>query len=231
MEPIHKAATHRLVVDRLRRAIHLGEYLPGDRLPAERDIAEQLGVSRETLREALRTLEDEGYVTSRRGPGGGHTVTELVEPKRRTLERLKVDRESLVHLMEFRRVNECLAARLAAQRRSGQDLARMAIAVEDLMQAEDIQKFRRADAAFHLAVAVASRNPFVEKAVVDARERIFLLHGGLDYKLVLQTTLDSHRFIFDAIRDKDPDRAESEMAKHMAVALDEIQNVLLGDAA
>jgi GntR family transcriptional repressor for pyruvate dehydrogenase complex len=228
MEPIHKKAAHKHVVDRLRRAIHLGDYLPGDMLPPERDIADKLGVARETVREAIRALAREGYVVSRRGPSGGHVVTELSEPKRRTLEELKVDREALTHLLEFRRANECLAARLAAERRSDDDLARMSAAVDDLSESNDIQRFRRADSSFHVAIASASRNPYVERAVIDARERIFLLHDGLDFEVILGTTLDSHRRILDAIRAHDCGQAEEAMDEHMVVAMKEIRNVLLG---
>jgi GntR family transcriptional repressor for pyruvate dehydrogenase complex len=62
MEPIQARSTHDLVVDRLRRAIHLGTYLPGDRLPPERELAMQFGVSRVTVREALSLLQGEGFL-------------------------------------------------------------------------------------------------------------------------------------------------------------------------
>ena len=61
------ATAHEVVTERLRHAIHMGAYLPGDKLPPERALAQQLGVSRMTVREALRTLRDEGYVASQRG--------------------------------------------------------------------------------------------------------------------------------------------------------------------
>ena len=181
MKPIRKIAIHELVVNQLRRAIHLGDYLPGDRLPSERDIAGRLDVSRETVRDAIRVLEAEGYVVSRRGATGGHAVTALSEPAARTLARLRADRGSIVQLMDFRRANECLAARLAAERRTGTDLERIARTVKELRTAGDIPRFRKADASFHLAVALASRNPYVERAIVDAREAIFLLHGDRNY--------------------------------------------------
>jgi DNA-binding FadR family transcriptional regulator len=226
MEPVRKIAVHELVVSRLRRAIHLGDYLPGDRLPSERDIADRLEVSRESVREAIRVLESEGYVVSRRGATGGHAVTALTEPVARTLARLRSDQDSILHLMEFRRVNECLAARLAAERRTDADLEQMARSVDALRTAKDIPRFRRADASFHLAVAVAARNPYVEQAILEAREAIFLLHGNRDYEVVLDTTLTGHRDILAAIRAGDPDRAEEAMARHIDVALEEIRHTL-----
>jgi DNA-binding FadR family transcriptional regulator len=226
MEPIRKIAVHELVVKRLRRAIHLGDYLPGDRFPSERDIAGRLEVSRKTVREAIRVLETEGYVVSRRGATGGHAITALSEPVARMFARLRADQDSLLHLMDFRRANECLAARLAAERRADADLEKIACAVKELKIAEDIPRFRKADASFHLAVAVAARNPYVERAVADAREAIFLLHGTRDYEVVLDTTLRAHRDILEAIRARDPDRAEAAMALHIDVALREIQHTL-----
>jgi DNA-binding FadR family transcriptional regulator len=226
MEPIRKIAVHELVVQRIRRAIHLGDYLPGDRLPSEREIAERLEVSRETVREAIKVLENEGYVVSRRGAAGGIAVTALGGPVARTLARMQENQESIVHLMDFRRANECLAARLAAQLRTKADLKQISHAIEDLKVAEDIPRFRKADARFHLAVAVASRNPYVERAIVDAREAIFLWHGNRSYELVLHTTLSGHQKIFDAIAAGDPDGAAAAMGEHLGVALDEIEQTL-----
>jgi DNA-binding FadR family transcriptional regulator len=229
MEPIRKIAVHEQVVDRFRRAIHLGDFLPGDRLPAERDIAERLKVSRESVREALRVLEHDGYVVSRRGPSGGHTVTGLNEPAARTLKRLGADRDGLLHLMEFRSANECLAARLAAERRTRADLAALRQSIAALRNAREIAEFRRADACFHLAVAVAARNAYVERAILDAREAIFLLHDNLDYDLVLDTTLKGHTAVAKAIEARDGDGAQAAMADHMHTALDEIRQVLSAD--
>jgi len=226
MEPIRKIAVHELVVDRLRRAIHLGDYLPGDRLPPERDIAERLEVSRESVREALRVLEVDGYIISRRGPTGGHTVTALSEPVARTLERLRADPSGLVHLMEFRTANECLAARLAAERRTRTDLNALRKSIAGLNDADDTAQFRRADAGFHLAIAIAARNPHVERAILDAREAIFLLHDDLDYEVVLDTTLDGHTAILRAVEARDGDGAADAMARHLATALGEIREVL-----
>lgn len=224
MKPILKIAVHEIVANQLRRAIHRGDYMPGDRLPSERELATRLEVSRETLREAIRLLEGEGYVVSRRGAKGGHMVTALSEPASRMYARLRADQNNIANLMEFRRVNECLAARLAAELRGEEDLKKIETAVADLKAAENNPRFRKADADFHLAVATACQNPFVERAIIDAREAIFFgLYGDLTYKMVLHTTLERHEEILAAIADKDADRAEKAMAKHIAVALKEIQ--------
>jgi DNA-binding GntR family transcriptional regulator len=105
-------------------------------------------------------------------------------------------------------------------------LKQISHAIGDLKVAEDIPRFRKADARFHLAVAVASRNPYVERAIVDAREAIFLWHGNRSYELVLHTTLSGHQKILDAIAAGDPDGAAAAMSEHLTIALDEIEQTL-----
>ena len=85
IQRVEPAAAHELVVAEIRRAIHMGSYVLGDRLPAERALAEQLGVSRATLREALHVLRSEGYVESRRGAHGGLVVLDQGLNEERTL--------------------------------------------------------------------------------------------------------------------------------------------------
>ena len=224
--PIRKVAVHEQIVARLRRAIHLGDFAPGDRLLSERDIAERMEVSRESVREAFQVLERDGYVVSRRGPTGGHTVTTLRKPAAKALERLNAERDGLTQLMEFRRANECLAARLAACRRTRSDVKAMHRSISDLRNATDIAEFRRADANFHLAVAAAARNSYVERAVLDSREAVFLIHENLNYRILIDSTYDGHNAIADAIEAKDGAAADAAMAQHMVTALAEIRQVL-----
>ncbi len=228
LDPIRKVAVHEQIVARLRRAIHLGDFAPGDRLLSERDIAERMEVSRESVREAFQVLKRDGYFVSRRGPTGGHTVTTLSKPAAKMLERLSGERNGLTQLMEFRRANECLAARLAAHRRTRSDVKAIRQSIAGLRGATDIAGFRRADADFHLTVAAAGRNAYVERAVLDSRERVFLIHENLDYEILIDSTSDGHTAIADAIDIKDGDAADAAMAQHMATALAEIRQVLSG---
>ncbi|MBT5037425.1 MAG: winged helix-turn-helix transcriptional regulator, partial [Rhodospirillaceae bacterium] len=74
IDPVRPTSACELVVEQLRRAIHLGRFLAGDKLPPERELAKQLGVSRTTVREAVKVLEGEGLVRSKRGAAGGLSV-------------------------------------------------------------------------------------------------------------------------------------------------------------
>src|SRR5260370_11739674 len=102
IEAVDLIAAHRVVPERLRHAIHIGPYLPGDKLPTERTLAQQLGVSRMTVREAIRVLRAEGYVASRRGSAGGITVLDQGEDIKRLRQVLLGRRAELDDDFRFR---------------------------------------------------------------------------------------------------------------------------------
>lgn len=215
MHPIRRSTVHQLVEERLKRAIHLGDYLPGDRLPSERELANRLAVSRVTLREAIKSLEAKGYVVTRRGATGGLTVTTLRRPVERFRRAIGTDLRYVDELFAFRRAIEGGAARLAASNRSADDLARIGETVGRLTDGIAIDKFRKADSDFHRAVARASRNRHFVRAIEDARDATFLLVSGTDYKIILSSTRDGHRAILDAIEAGDATRAEAAMIAHL----------------
>src|SRR5262245_32502376 len=124
IDPIHYRSSYRLAAEQIRRAIELGTYLPGDRLPPSREFAFQLGISVATLREAVRGLIDEGLLEMRRGPKGGLVVL----PQPRTSRRRRASKAALAELdklLELRKAVEGEAASLAAERRSESDLRRL----------------------------------------------------------------------------------------------------------
>jgi DNA-binding FadR family transcriptional regulator len=155
------------VANLLLAAIRLQEYLPGQRLPSERELCLRLGVNRMAVREGLRWLEHQQYIEIKRGRYGGALVrapaTEL------TLERLRGTAEQLRQLFEYRAAVEPLAAALAAERITGADLTRL----EQLRQAEEVEESRprrRAlDVEFHEVIAAASKNELVFNAVREIR--------------------------------------------------------------
>ena len=216
MRPIHRSTVHQLVEERLKRAIHLGDYLPGDRLPSERDLAHQLAVSRVTLREAIKSLEAKGYVATKRGATGGLTVTTLRRPTERFRRAIGTDLRYVDELFAFRFAVEGGAARLAAARRAPEDVVRIAETVERLTDGIAIDQFRKADSDFHRAVASASGNRYFVRAIEDARDATFLLVSGTDYKIILSSTRDGHRAVLAAIEAGNEGDAEAAMVAHIA---------------
>ena len=143
------------VAERLRQRIHRGELGPGDRLPAERELAERLGIARISLREAIKVLQASGYVVVRRGAHGGTFVTGLETPYENWLTRMRGQAGELDDIIDFRIGLEARGAALAARRRTEADLAAAATAIRRLIDGQERQSFRLADSAFHAAVATA----------------------------------------------------------------------------
>ncbi|HVA92049.1 MAG TPA: GntR family transcriptional regulator [Chloroflexota bacterium] len=207
-------AAYQNVVERVRRAIHLGVYVAGDRLPPERELAPALGVSRATLREALRVLEGEGLVESRRGATGG-TVVLPAATAAPPAGIVQAQLEAFENLLDFRLATECAAARLAARRRSEDDLRTMGESQEGIRRHTSIDLFRRVDTSFHLAIAGAARNAMLLKAIEEGRAAMYLPLDLLDFEVMRTNALEGHRVIMHAIAAANPEAAERAMAAHI----------------
>ncbi|MBB4660657.1 FadR/GntR family transcriptional regulator [Conexibacter arvalis] len=225
-EPLVVAPAYAVVVDHLRRAIHLGRYAPGDKLPPERTFAPQLGVSRVTLREAIRVLEGEGYLTTRRGATGGVIVLGHGVPREQLLEQVRERRDEIVALLQFRLVNERLAAERAATRIEPQQLDELERTIAELRAAEAIGAFRQADSAFHLTIAQAADCELLRKAVEDARAAMFLPLDAIEYELIRAATLRGHQRVLAALRRGDAAAAGRAMAAHVRATERELDAVL-----
>lgn len=233
---IRPAATYELVVEQVKRAIFLGRFMPGDKLPAERDLAAQLLVSRTTIREAMRVLEGEGLIQVKRGSTGGLVVKGQSGLAPQEIEvYMEAQRGLLDSIFEYRIANECMASRLAATRRSKSQLKRMASALKAMGRlcetpelraiTANIARFRALDSEFHLAVAEASGNRFIIQAVEDARTAMFLPIGKVFTRLE-DTANEHHEAIFSAIRDGDPDRAAEAMRLHIVGSRESLENLM-----
>jgi DNA-binding FadR family transcriptional regulator len=225
VERVATPATYELVGEQIRRAIHIGTYLPGDKLPAERQLAEQMGVSRTTVREALRVLEGEGYVESHRGATGGIVVLDQSASEERIRPVVAARMPEFEELFDFRAAVEGAAARLAAVRRTEADLAKLQGAVEAMEEGWQTARFRAADSAFHLGIADAARNRFMRQAIEDARARMWIpIDRHVDN--VFRTANRHHEEILLALRDRDPDAAEKAVVAHLETARRDLRRVV-----
>jgi DNA-binding FadR family transcriptional regulator len=159
----------------LLAAIRLHEYLPGQRLPTERELCLRFGVNRMAVREGLRWLENEQYVEIRRGKYGGAFVS---QPGRDlVLERVRTRAEQLRQLFEYRGVVEPFACALAAERITTTELERLGVLIE-AEAAEPVRAKRRAvDEEVHQIIADSARNEYFSQAVREIRIQLAL---GLD---------------------------------------------------
>lgn len=208
------------VVLHLERLIESGELKPGDRLPPERELARQVGVSRPTVRAGLRSMSALGVVESRHGAGTFITAG----PPRLSTGPLSL--MAALHgftrdeMFEARRVLEVGAAGLAAEHATGDNLATMAEEVTGMFASlEDPQAFLLHDVRFHRAVAVGSHNA-VLGALVEMVSALVYERRRLTVERArdLKESAEMHRRIYAAIRDHDGDRARREMSEHLDLA-------------
>ncbi|WP_051579398.1 FadR/GntR family transcriptional regulator [Pseudonocardia acaciae] len=216
------------VAEHLRTLIHHGEVAPGDRLPAERELAEQLGVARISLREAIKILQRDGYVQVRRGAQGGTYVTELHEPLERWRTRMRTQAGEFDDIIDFRIALETDAARLAALRRDRSDLARLRTAINRLGQVDGRAAFRLTDAQFHGALARAARNLRLETAIESARGELFSPHDLLPFVDPVEESKRDHQEIYRAVRDGDADAAATAMREHIERTRHQLREIVFG---
>jgi GntR family transcriptional repressor for pyruvate dehydrogenase complex len=208
------------VVLHIERLIESGQLKPGDRLPAERELARRIGVSRPTLRSGLQSLAALGVLESRHGAG---TFITAGPPKLATgpLSLLaSLHGFTRDEMFEVRSALEVSAAGLAAERATGHDLAAMAEEVTGMFAAlQEPQAFLVHDVRFHRAVAAASKNA-VLAALVEMISALVYERRRLTVELArdLKVSADMHRRIYRAIRERDGERARREMREHLDLA-------------
>ena len=215
LRPVHAISGYAEVVDHIRREISLGRLLPGDRLPAERKLAEALGVARETLRQAFRVLEGSGQIVIVRGTAGGAVIQDTSVAPEIAMHELRQRRDSLFSLAEYRGEIETVAARLSASRRSEEDLEQMRSAQEALRVSANKDEARRADTAFHLAIARAAGNSHLSSAIEDARASMFHPVDLAAFDFVKESSHPQHQLILEEIARGDGEAAAAAMRQHI----------------
>ena len=203
-----------LVMDSLLKAMEAGTIRVGEELPPERDLAEALGISRNSLRECLAILSFMGIVENR---GNRKILVKYADRfrKARSLIDLSYSHDTFEDFMEFRRTNEREIARLACIRATEEDLERLRNSVERLeADATDFE----ADVDFHVNLAYASHNTifaamlnYVNSLILELRMRFFEreeYHGK---------TAEAHRRIYEAVKARDEELAVYEMGRHLKI--------------
>lgn len=211
------AAAAELVVDFVRGQIEKGLLRPGDRLPPERVLAQQIGVSRPSVRAGLRSLSAMCVVHTRHG-SGTYIAEGPPQLDSRPLSLLaSLHGFTADQMFEARRVLEVGLAGLAAERASAEEIAGMAEEVTGMFASvEDPQAFLMHDVRFHRSVAMASGNPILA-TLVEMVSTLYFEHRRrtLPRGRDLRETAIMHRNIYHAVRAHDADRARREMSVHL----------------
>jgi DNA-binding FadR family transcriptional regulator len=208
---------YRKIARQLSELIAAGEFAPGQRLPAERELALQLGVSRPSVREALIALEIEGKVEVRVGSG----VFVTAQPSMAAPVTLQ-EGEGPFELIEARSVVEGETAARAAHDAGAEDLAEIRRTVDELERCHaEGERSEAADRAFHLAVAGATHNGPLASVVQmlwdQGRGAVWKqMEKHFETPALRAATLRDHRTVLEAIEARDPEGARQAMRRHLA---------------
>ena len=206
------------VIEQIMDLIKNNELKPGDKLPPERELAEKLSISRNSLREAFRVLESRGLIKSK--PGGGRFIREIWKNGHNNTENiiLSLEKSSILELLEAREIFEVEIVELAAQRATPEDIELIEKALNKMNQKEELKddKKMESDTEFHLAIAGASHNfVFINimKLYLDllkeTREKTWQIPGRREKQY------QEHRAILQAIKEHNSKKAEEAMLKHL----------------
>jgi DNA-binding FadR family transcriptional regulator len=221
LEPVRMRSAGEHIADRLVTAIALGEFVPGQRLPTERDLASMLSVSRSTVREAIQRLAALGYVEVRRGRNGGAYVLQGSGPDAADMIRrtLLPGWDRFERLFDFRQLVEPLIARTAAERRTPEDIDSIGQTLRAYRDAgTDREASRAADQALHEAIARATQNPYLANLSGLIRNEISLGFGAEPYSAQIRAdAIQHHASLADAVTAGDGDAAVDIARTHFAL--------------
>ncbi|TDE08613.1 FadR/GntR family transcriptional regulator [Jiangella asiatica] len=208
-----------LAIEKIKQMILSGELRPGDRLPREVDLAERLGLSRSSLREAVRALTLIHVLDVRQGDGT--YVTSLSPNLLLDAMAFVVDfhgDDTVLQFLEVRRIIEPAAAAMAALRMPAEAVDKLDQLMAGMRPDTDVEEFVSADQEFHRLIAEGSGNPVLGSLVESLsgpthRARVW---RGLTQEAAIGRSLEEHRAIVAAIRSREPDIARSWATVHVA---------------
>lgn len=211
-EPIRAPSTFEETVERLSTAIRVGLLQPGSQLPSERSLAHQLRISRSTLRLALTTLVESGYLTSSRGPAGGTFVAEQLPIVQRP-RRLDVEAWAV---LDYRLAIEVGAVILAAERADPEQLDRLDLLVRKMTGSHQFEYYRLVDSRFHIGVAEAAGSPRLVKAMTEVQGQMSDLISMIPHpEQVLAHANEQHGQLVELLRRGDSVGAAELMRDHV----------------
>ena len=208
------------VVRQVQEAIFSGELGPGDRLPPERQLAAQFGLSRMSVRDALRTLESSGLVEIKVGSNGGTFIREPnFDPLRDTLSSmLRSKKANILELVETRKIVETAIAGLAAERANKDDIREMREAVEAARKAfaSGDPNYGPHSVRFHAALASGAKNHVLYLTVRSFRAFFAdVLEKLLPTRDMAERAVEDHWALYKAVESRDAERARELMAQHL----------------
>jgi len=216
LQPIQATRTFEAAIEHLTEAIERARLRAGDRLPSETELSEALGISKPTLRQALRVLEHSGLLTVRRGKGGGIVVATDLMPAIAISSAVALEEGAAVEVLRARRVLERAVTFEAVRAATAADLDELARTI-DLLERHlgDRPSVFRLDSMFHRALWRACHNATIQGSMRGVARGLAPIRdaypGGLERDL---QTLDVHRRQLDAMRGRDHEALDAVLDEH-----------------
>ncbi|KOR24686.1 GntR family transcriptional regulator [Clostridium sp. L74] len=220
--PIKNAKVYEQVIEQIKTMIISGNLQKGDKLPSERELVDQLKVSRTSIREALRALEIVGLIKCKQGEGNfirDNFDNSLFEPLSLVFMLEKSNKEDII---EVRRIIEVEAAALAAKRITKEQLKKLEYIIDEIKNSEDEKILVKLDKNFHYEIAQASNNFILLNIINSCSTLIDSLIQNARYKIKIMKNfdnkkelLDQHEKIYLALKEKDSKLASKLMNEHL----------------
>ncbi len=221
---------HEYVAEQLRREIALGLFTSRSSLPPERELAAVFGVGIMTVHRAIRLLESEALVTSRRGRSGGTFVVGGARDDsatRQLQDRARRGRPAIEEALDCRLELEPRAVAWAARRRSAEDVESLRQLLDQAAATDDDVEFTKLDARFHIGLGHAAKNRFLADALERIRAELYVVVLLLpDTPMWRQRSQAEHERIFAAVRQGDAERAAQASARHVRHSVASIRALL-----
>lgn len=224
IKKIHRKKAWEEVCDQIKALIIAGSWRPGDRLPAEIELAAQFGVSRPTLREALRQLNLFGLIDIRHGEGNFISRPNAESFMTPLLPLLIENKDNILSIMEARNMIEVKTASIAASRASESEIQLLNHYVEQMVDfSNNKEQFAKTDHLFHKQIALATRNPIIIK-MYQAIEDLLL---GQQLRIIglpdaIENGISEHRKIVEALKKRDAQAAGKSMQSHLENTMERI---------
>lgn len=227
MYKVQRVKVSSAIVKHIENMLRNGDIKEGDKLPSENVFAEQLGVSRMSLREALHTLQLMGVVTQRPKVG---TVVVIGNPdlwpmrSRKVLSALE-DRKDTMDLLEARRIIEGAIAKVCVRKIDVQDTEVLRTNIENMKEAldkNDIAEYVKFDNEFHYLLGKATKNPYLINVLLSLLQRInqFMEDVHNVYPGIIIDSFKFHSMVFEDILDKNSSKAERDMKSHITMIME-----------
>jgi GntR family transcriptional repressor for pyruvate dehydrogenase complex len=230
-ETIEKASAPQMVAEQIIKKIETGQLSPRSRLPSQRDLAQQLGVGRSSIREAINALVMLGYLEVIQGKGT--YIRQRVPQTDPTMEKLDaaLAAGSIFDLMEARLLLESKSASLAAQRAEKPHIRKLQKTIAHLKTNDrEYTLFLEADMAFHKAVAEATGNVVICEMTKLILEKLVLHHSSLKTRRLSakyrNTSIDTAAKVVECIQHQDGINASQWMEKHLNSITEELKDII-----